>query len=237
MRKGLSIIFPVYNEQRLLERNINKFYEFMKSTGIPFEIILAENGSRDGSKEICHRLASHNPRMRTFSIKNPSLGKALKKGFQLASYSAVMYYPVDLWGGDFRFITNAYAQLRTYPIVIGSRFIRGSRQKRPFLRKLISQAHVIIVNLVLASSFTDIDAVKMFRTQIAKKIYAKTTMEGSFMEVEICAIIKNTMIPFAEIPINHIESGTRHLNYFLNICFTGVKGIIVYHSRLRQLRI
>ena len=80
----VSIVIPVYNEEGILREAVGELLagiEDVKKTlrqpDLTFEVILAENGSRDRTVELAQHLAAENPTVRTFSLGEPNYGKAL----------------------------------------------------------------------------------------------------------------------------------------------------------------
>lgn len=234
LKKGLSVVVPVYNEEKILEKNMEVLDNHLKRLKINHEIILSENGSKDNSREICKKLCNKNGFSCIFS-NVPSFGVSIRAGTSKAGYDKVVLFPVDLWGLDY--FKEAMKKIRNYDVVYGSRYMKKSRQERPLHRIMVSIAHTKLVNLILGTRYTDIDGIKMYRTEIGKKILAKTSSSSAFIEVEIGAIIKNSGIRYAEVPIEHKEPRTRHPKYIIKIVFQGVYELIANYGRLAKMHI
>ncbi len=56
----LSIIFPIYNEEKILEHSVRDIVNKLRKQNIDFEIILIENGSEDNTPKIAEQLAENN---------------------------------------------------------------------------------------------------------------------------------------------------------------------------------
>ena len=85
----ISIVIPVYNEQAILHAAVVDLRERLKPVGWSYEIILAENGSKDRTVEIAQELAGkyNDPtdgQVKLMSLGEPNYGKALKQGILLA---------------------------------------------------------------------------------------------------------------------------------------------------------
>src|SRR5579884_4499877 len=85
----ISIVIPVYNEQAILHAAIVDLRERLKPLGWSYEIILAENGSKDRTIEIGHELAAkysdpNDGQVKMISMGEPNYGNALKQGILLA---------------------------------------------------------------------------------------------------------------------------------------------------------
>jgi glycosyltransferase involved in cell wall biosynthesis len=76
----ISIIIPVYNEEGILHSAVVDLRERLAPFGWSYEIILAENGSRDRTVAIAEALEAKYPEVRHISVPAPNYGKALRLG-------------------------------------------------------------------------------------------------------------------------------------------------------------
>ena len=233
LKKGLSIVVPAYNEEKILEKNMKILDNCLKKLNLNHEIILSENGSTDRSKEICRDLCKKNKNFRCIFSNTPSFGGSIRKGGINAKYDKMLVFPVDLWSLDY--IKEALEKIRGYDVVYGSRYVKKSRQERPLLRVIVSVIHTKLVNMLLNTRYSDIDGIKMYRTEIGKKILEKTSSNSAFIEVEIGAVIKNSKIKYTEVPIDHKEPKTRHPKYIVKIVLHGIYELFANYRKLRKL--
>jgi glycosyltransferase involved in cell wall biosynthesis len=78
----LSIVIPVYNEESIVEQAATELTQGLDQRGWDYEIIFAENGSRDRTQEILERMTKANPRLKWFHSERPNYGVALKLDFK-----------------------------------------------------------------------------------------------------------------------------------------------------------
>lgn len=92
----ITLIVPVYNVRRYLERCIRSILEQSYSV---FEVLLIDDGSTDGSGELCDRLSFENDRVRTVHKENAGLGFARNTGLDnlLPETTHVMFVDSDDW--------------------------------------------------------------------------------------------------------------------------------------------
>src|SRR5438093_8291133 len=76
----ISIVIPVYNEEAILHAAVVDLRERLAPFGWSYEIILAENGSRDRTVEIGEEIARKYPQVRVLSTGEPNYGRALREG-------------------------------------------------------------------------------------------------------------------------------------------------------------
>src|SRR5687767_4628176 len=102
----ISIIIPIYNEEAILHAAIVDLRERLRPMGWTYEVILAENGSRDRTVEIGQELANkygnaHDGQVKIISMGEPNYGKALKQGILLSRGELVICDDIDLGDADF----------------------------------------------------------------------------------------------------------------------------------------
>src|ERR1700722_17608634 len=122
----ISIVIPIYNEQGILHSAVVDLRERLKPFGWNYEIILAENGSKDRTIEIGHDLATkygdaNDGQVKMISMGEPNYGKAMKQGILLARGDIVICDEIDLC--DTAFHKRAVDILETgeADLVIGSK--------------------------------------------------------------------------------------------------------------------
>lgn len=88
----VSIIVPVYNVKEYLERCIQSVIE---QTYVEIEIILIDDGSNDGSEDICDRFAQQDVRIKVIHKENGGLSDARNKGLEVAHGKYVCFVDSD----------------------------------------------------------------------------------------------------------------------------------------------
>ena len=129
----LSIVMPCLNEAETLEVCINKANSFLIEHNISGEIIIADNGSDDGSQDIANNLDA-----KVINVKEKGYGSALKKGIDTARGVYIIMGDSDN-SYDFKSLLPFLIKLRDgYDLVMGNRF-KGEIKKgaMPFLHKYL----------------------------------------------------------------------------------------------------
>jgi len=117
MQPELSIVMPCLNEARTLAACIKKAQLFLKEHGIGGEVIVADNGSTDGSIEI-----SQNLKARVVTVSTRGYGAALARGIEAARGKYVIMGDSDE-SYDFSALSLFVEKLRAdYDLVMGNRF-------------------------------------------------------------------------------------------------------------------
>ena len=129
---GFSIVIPVYNEEELIEKNTKRLIKFLDENKCKeYEIILADNGSADKTKELGAKLSKIDI-IKFISVAEKGPGLAFKDAILNAKYNKIISADMDL-SVELKFILKAVKLLGEYDIVVGSK-ITGE-QKRSFFRK------------------------------------------------------------------------------------------------------
>ena len=122
--KKLSIIVPVYNE----EMTLRKLISTVEEVDLPFEkeIILVDDGSTDGTREILKMMSGHCKVI--FQDKNEGKGLAVKRGFEVATGDIVLIQDADLEYNpqDYYALTKPIVD-GVADVVYGSRFLESGR--------------------------------------------------------------------------------------------------------------
>lgn len=91
---SVSVIVPVYNAERYLERCVNSIFA---QTFTDYELILVDDGSTDGSGKMCDDFAWSNSQVRVFHQTNQGVSAARQKGLDAANGQYVIFADPDDW--------------------------------------------------------------------------------------------------------------------------------------------
>ena len=130
----VSIVIPIYNEEAILHAAVVDLRERLAPQGWRYEIILAENGSRDRTVPIARELSEKYDEVSTFSTNEPNYGRALREGIERARGEFVLCDEIDLCDADFHRRAVERLESDQADMVIGSKLIAGAEDERPILR-------------------------------------------------------------------------------------------------------
>jgi len=196
----LSVIIPVYNEERTLQESFDRLLKI----DIITEFIIVDDCSTDSSAEIINEIKSKNTNVKVFkNLKNLGKGAALMKAQKHINSDYVVIHDADLeyfpenLVAMFNLIENNEIDL-----VIGSRFIGDVKKiiyyRTYYANKLLSKAFSMIYN----KKVTDIaTCYKMMSSRYFKNINLKE--KGFSIEVELLAKYFKFNSGFLESPINY----------------------------------
>lgn len=196
MLENISVIVPVYNEEKTLPKVLLEIHTKLIKDFENFEIIIVDDHSFDNSLKLALQFAAR-PEHKTRVIrleKNYGSGKAIYTGIKEAKYSMVIYIPAD---GQFdcqEIKKYAEAGLSS-DIVLG---IRSDRHDYTLFRKLSSYTFISLFNFLFKCNYKDINWINLWRKEIFNKIQIKS--EGVFFLGEIVARSKYMGYKIVEIP-------------------------------------
>ncbi len=190
---SLSIVIPAFEEGKKIARDIRAATAFLKDHNIPGEIIVIDDGSEDDTARAAEKVPpTVGIPCRVFRLEaNRGKGYAVRTGVKHAIGEYIMFadsgccvpYTNVLHGLEM--IQNGECE-----IAHGSRKMAGCRINRPQSRwrRICSKAFRFVVHawLKMPPDLTDTQCgFKIYRAQIAKKLYAECVTEGFSFDVEI----------------------------------------------------
>ena len=197
----ISIIIPVYNEIKTIKKIINKV---KSQTKFKKEIIIVDDFSTDGTRELIKNENEINVDKKIFNKKNYGKGYSIKKGIENSSGEIVLIQDADL-----EYDPSDYNQLiapilkNNADVVYGSRFI-GSQEKRVlyFWHTLGNKFLTFISNIFSNLNLTDMEVCyKVFRSDVIKKINLQEKRFG--FEPEVTAKISKMNLRIYEVGVKY----------------------------------
>lgn len=194
---------PCLNEAETLARCIDKALDFFRSHGIEGEVVIADNGSADGSQEIARRLGA-----RVVSVAARGYGNALRGGLDAAHGKYLVMGDADD-SYDFSKIDSLVAKLREgVELVMGNRFRGGIMPgAMPWLHRWVGNPLLSGMGRLLFRS-----PVRDFHCGLrglAKSAYERLGLRTTGMELASEMVIKATLLhmSIAEVPVVLREDG------------------------------
>ena len=157
MNRSVSVIIPAYNEIGNIRRAIEITQRALNQITTSSEIIIAEDGSTDGTSETAAEITMSNPNIRLLSSKSRmGRGRALTQAIKAARGDVICYLDADL-ATDMSHLAQLINAIRDdgYDFSTGSRFIKGSEVTRSKTRSFVSFCFNLMTRLLLHSELHD----------------------------------------------------------------------------------
>ena len=152
----VTAIIPVFNDRKSLEIAIPASIKSLSGITPSFEILIAEDGSSDGSAELVTEYKTQDPRINLLhSDERQGRGRALNRAIREAHGSIVCYYDVDL-ATDMHHLQELIDAIRQgYDVSTGSRLLPDSDIVRSGGREFASRSYNFLVRTLLGSRVFD----------------------------------------------------------------------------------
>ena len=218
----ISFVIPIYNEQAILHAAVVDLRERLKPFGWRYEIILAENGSKDRTIEIAQDLAAkynsvEEGQVKLMSLGEPNYGKAMKQGILMARGELVICEEIDLCDTDFHRRAIDILESGRADLVIGSKLAVGSEDARPLLRHAASIAYSGMLRIILGFRGTDTHGLKAFRRVALLDTCKACLVDKDVFASEFVIRADRGGIRTEEIPIHVIEKRPPSINLFKRV--------------------
>ena len=205
---GLSIILPIHNESVMLGESVRKAKDFMDRQGIGYEIIIAEDGSSDGSRKIAASLESGRVRVIS-SAKRLGRGATLCNAIRDSVFPVVMYMDIDL-SASLQSIPDLLSEMENgADIAVGSRHIAGSIVNRGLIRDIVSRAYNLLARSLCRSRVHDHQCgFKAFRKEAVLPLLNEVKASHWFWDTELLVRAQRKGMEVREVAVRW--NGTRH---------------------------
>lgn len=207
LRPDVSLVIPVHNEAQAIERVITEFYEEI-GRKIPLEIIISEDGSSDGTKEVLVELSHKIPLKLSFSDERRGYLGGAKHGLAQVTADFVLFVDSDgqYVASDF---WKMYDKRRGVDLIVGRKLKRHDPFHRVFISGVFQQMIRAVFHLPLHHSDT---GYRLMNRRVLDAVLDETQiMEYSFWtEFSVRAFKKGFRL--AEVPVTHrarIDGSTR----------------------------
>ena len=230
----INITIPVYNEEKILKQNINILYNFLKQNiKEDWEIVIADNGSTDGTKEIGKSLAKKLDGLKYLCLEQKGRGRALRKTWQESKADILSYMDIDLATDLFYFPKLIEAIKQKADIAIGSRFSPEARVQRSTFRETLSRWYNRLIRFFLRAKFKDSQCgFKAISRKVLKNIVPKVRDNHWFFDTEMLVLAERAGYKIKEIPVRWVETRNRYRKSKVKIIPT-VLGYLLSILKLR----
>ena len=198
---SLSLILPALNEEAGIAHAIIEADDALRQLGIRYEILVVDDGSRDGTAAIVEQMMRDRPSVRLLRHDGKrGYGAALRTGFEAAHGRHIAFTDADCQF-DLADLALLLPLTEHHPIAIGYRLDRQDT----WFRKFYSHGYHLVARSLLGIRVRDIDcALKVFRRDALKKILPET--DGFFVNTEMLTKARQHRLSIAEVSVRHRPS-------------------------------
>ncbi len=195
----LSLVLPAFNEEHNIERTVTTVAAWFAREHIEGEIIVVDDGSRDGTAAVLKRMQGSLAFLRVVTHEhNLGYGSAVRSGLDAATREFLGYMD-----SDGQFAVEDFNQL--LPFLQEFDFVTGRRVKRadPFIRLVNAKLYGFLVFVALGVWVHDINcAMKVWKRSLWSQIRPRVST-GALINAEIFYRLKCLGIRWKQVPVRH----------------------------------
>lgn len=199
----VSVVMPVYNEREALRESLGRVLE----TGIPGEVIIVDDGSVDGTKDVLKDIEQSHRDACVLKVvyqrKNQGKGAAVRRGFQEASKSILIIQDADLEYNPSEYMTLITPILEgKADVVYGSRFLGGPHRVLYFWHSLGNKFLTLLSNMFTNVNLSDMETgYKAFHRSVLERVHFVSDRFG--FEPEFTVKVAKAGFRIYEVPISY----------------------------------
>lgn len=215
-RPVLSVVIPALNEERRLAPTVREAVALLRARGKPFEILVVDDGSRDGTSALVRKLAEAAPEVGLIRLaENQGKGHAVRTGIVNSQGDLVLFADAD-GATPMTELTRLEAALAAgADLAIGSRALHSSetvvRVRR--YRRIMGRTFHALVRWLTVRGIADTQCgFKLFRGPVAHDLFSRMRMNGFSFDVELLLMAQRQGYRIAEVPVNWTHQPGSRIN-------------------------
>lgn len=216
----LSIVVPAYNEEARLEPTVRDIVRYCREHQRRFEVLVVDDGSRDGTSTIVNRLAGELPEVRLIRLpQNHGKGYAVRSGIVNARGRNILFTDADGATPIDQLPRLEAALGGGADIAIGSRALRdtGVKVDSKWYRRIMGRGFHKLVEVLAVSGLQDTQCgFKLFRGPVAQDLFSRMRMTGFSFDVEVLVMAERHGYRIAEVPVNWVHQPGSRVNLVLD---------------------
>ena len=227
----VDIVLPVLNEAYILEESVRTLCMYMEDN-LPYhyQIIIADNGSTDGTRRVAAMLTEHFPAVRVVCLPEKGRGRALKQAWLQSRADIVSYMDIDLSTNLDAFVPMITPLVTgDAAIAVGSRLMEESQTTRGLKRDIISRCYNRLIRWTMRTKFVDAQCgFKAMRRDVAQQLLPHVKDTAWFFDTELLIKAEYEGYMIHEEPVEWIEDTDSRV-HIVKTAVEDIKGL----SRVR----
>lgn len=199
MQKGLalSVIIPVSNEEKILEKQTRRLIEHTKEITTKFEIVFVENGSTDHTAQVIRHIQEHFDFVRLTRLDKADYSTAVLSGIMEARGQYSIVTGIDYV--DLNVLNRCWQALKQADVVICSK--NKGLDKRPLVSRLANRSYNAIVRLFFGLKHSDIEGYHGYDTKKVQSIISDVQTKAHLCNLWILLKAKRAGLRVDEVPL------------------------------------
>ena len=208
---SVEITVPVYNEEKELEKNIAKLYDFCSKElkNYDWNITIADNASSDNTSLIAAAIAKKKHGVFHFRLEQKGRGRAVKRAWVESGKDLCVYMDLDL-STDLIHLPVILKALRNgFDVAIGSRLAKGARvEGRTLMREITSRVlNFFFIQFFFHTHFTDAQCgFKAVTKKVVEELIPKIKDNEWFFDGELLIVAEKSGYKIYEEPVHWVDN-------------------------------
>jgi len=202
----ISLVIPAYNEEQRLPEFLDSIDAYRRGRAEPMEVIVVDDGSRDRTAALVPARAERDASLRLLrQVPNQGKGAAVRRGMREARGRYVLFADADGATPIAELDRFRPAMADHIEIVVGSRRLEapGVLRVREGWREMMGSVFYTLVNLLAVPGIRDTQCgFKMFRRDVARQLFSRSTEKGWAFDVEILYLAQRMGYAVREVAVN-----------------------------------
>lgn len=208
-RTRVDVVIPCYNEVAVLHTSAERTLAlFAGHPRYDWRLVIADNGSNDGTGEVARALEAKHPNVKAMIIPVKGRGLALREAWLASDASVVSYMDVDL-STDLAHLPDLIDMVveRGCDVATGSRLARGSKTKRSLKREITSRGYVAMIRMTFPRlRISDAQCgFKALSRRAVDQCVAQIENRMWFFDTELLILAHRAGLKICELPVRWVE--------------------------------
>ena len=234
----VDVVIPVLNERKVLAQSTETVRAYLREkTDYRGRVVIVDNGSTDGTKEIGEDLARRYPDVEFIHLTERGRGRALRIAWMRSRAEICAYTDVDL-STDLKHL-NALVDGIAYEgfdLATGSRLHPASETKRGFKREFISRSYNLLVKVLLGTRFSDAQCgFKAVSRRVIETVIPQVADQGWFFDTELLTLAERQGFKIKDVPVRWIDDDDSRVK-ILKTAWDDIKGVLRVRRTLAEAR-
>jgi glycosyltransferase involved in cell wall biosynthesis len=202
----ITAVMPSHNEEALLADSVHAVVAGLRGRGEPFEVIVVENGSTDGTLDLAHGLAGAHDEVRVLSLEVADYGAALRAGLLDARGDVVVNFDVDYY--DLDFLSTSLGLVGSAPrpaIVVGSKRAPGADDRRAWPRRVVTWGFTSLLHVLFRLRVSDTHGLKTMQRARVTDLARRCRFDADLFDTELVIRAERAGLGVAEVPVTVSE--------------------------------
>lgn len=212
----LSIIIPAKNEAGRIIETLDSIISFFKDTPNIYEVVVVENLSTDDTSRVVRSYEQKIAHLQLIELGMNCGGKgeAVRAGMLRGKGAYLLIMDAD--NATRIEEVSAFWQYvdQGYDVVIGSRHVKGShiKQEQPLFRRILGRVANSLIQWLILPGIEDTQCgFKMFRREVARKLFSAQEIKGWGFDIEVLALAQRWKYNIKEVPVRWYHVGESRL--------------------------